>query len=418
MNRELAAVIVLAAAFAPTLAAAQVAGAGVAPAVIGGENKPFTIGVQETTSYDTNPSRGSSINSALRGLHTDDLSLSPSVTATYSRGLGLYGVALNGSFGYDYHPYNKSLDAERLSFSLAGNARVGSICSAGGNARYDRGQTALQYLAVGVTKNITQAYTLNGSESCSTHTGLTESVSVTHAATQNASSQLVNYDTTGVSGLIGYTNRAIGTVGITASYNETSYAKSAVLVGATPRNLDVTSVGLQITRPIGARLSGSASVSYSHSTQGQFPGAVNTGQGSFSGLTSAASLTYLVGPRLHLNFDVSRAVGASFFQGVGYSVVTQVGGSATYKVSSRISVSAGGNWSHTDYRSQPSLIIPALSLFTPGWQDSTGFFATGSVQLGRRSQASLNYRHEIGDSNVTLYNYVSDYVGLTLSTSF
>jgi hypothetical protein len=351
-------------------------------------------------------------------LHGDDVSVAPSLTASYSHGAGLYGVALNGSFGYDYHPMNTVLNGERLSFSIAGNAQVGALCSAGGNARYDRGQTALQYLAVGVTQNITQTYNLSGTETCSTPAGLTESVSVAHGSTQNASSQLVNYDTTNVSGLIGYSNHAIGTVGLTAGYYETTYAKSAGIVGTTPHQLNVTSVGAQLTRPIGSRLSGSVSVSYSHSTQELFPGVVNTGQGSFSGLTTALGLTYLVGPRLQLAANVSRGVSASFFQGVGYSVATQAGGSATYKVSSRISASAGVNWSRTDYRAQPLTNPPILALFTPGWQDSTSVFASTSVQIGRRSLAALNYRHDIGSANVNLYNYVSDYVGLTLSTSF
>jgi hypothetical protein len=417
---QAAVAVFLAAAFAPALAMAQVAGSGAAPAVVGGGDKPITIGVQEITAYESNPAHGNSLNATYRGLHGDDVSLSPSVTASYSHGLGLYGVALNGVFGYDYHPRNDLLSSERLSFSIAGNAQVGSHCSAGGNARYDRGQTDLQALTVNVTHNTTQTYALNASESCTASMGLTENVQVTHSATQNSSSQLNNYDTTGVQGLIGYSNHAIGTVGVTASYDQTNYTKSAV--GATtPEQLKVSSIGVQISRPIGARLSGSASVSYSHSTQPLTPGFASSRVNSFSGLTTAIGLTYLVGPRLQLATHVSRGVSGAYLQGVGYTVATQVDGSATYKVSSSITTGFGVTWARTDYKGRQLVfnpLLPILALSTPTWQDTTTVYGQASFQIGKRSSIGLNVRYMTGSSDLSLYNYSSTYAGLTLATSF
>jgi hypothetical protein len=416
-----AAVAVLAAAFAPALAMAQVAGAGAAPAVVGGGDKPLTIGVQEVTTYESNPAHGNSLNAAYRGIHGDDVSINPSVTASYSHGLGAYGVALNGVFGYDYRPRNDFLSDRRLSFSIAGNAAVGSHCSAGGNARYDSGQTDLQDLTVNVTQNTTQTYTLNASETCTAPTGLTENLQVTHAATHNSSSELNNYDSTGVSGLLGYSNRTIGTVGVTLSYAKTDYSKFASLSAGSPQPLEVSSIGVQISRPIGARLSGSASVSYSHSTQGLAPGAVNTGSNSYSGLTSAIGLNYLVGPRLQLATHISRSVSGTYLQDVGYSVSTQVDGSATYQVSSRITTGFGVTWARTDYKGRQLVfnpLLPILILSTPTWQDTTTVYGQASFQIGRRSSIALNVRYMTGSSNLSLYNYSSTYAGVTLATSF
>jgi hypothetical protein len=298
---------------------------------------------------------------------------------------------------------------------------VGSFCSAGGNARYDRGQTDLQSLTVNVTQNTTQTYTLNASESCSTRTGLTENLQVTHSATQNSSTALNNFDTTGVSGMIGYSNQAIGTVGVTVGYDQTNYTKFAALSTSRPQQLEVSSVGVQLSRPIGARLSGSASVSYSHSTQAIAFGATGTGSNSYSGLTSSIGLTYIVGPRLQLATHVSRAVSGTSLQAVGYSLTTEVDGSATYKVSSRISTSVGVSWNRIDYKGRQQLLnpsLPFLNLFTPGWTDTTTVYGQASLQIGRRSSASLNLRHAMGGSNLALYNYASTYAGLTLATSF
>lgn len=415
---RLAGAVVLAAAFAPALAFAQVAGAGAASAVLGGAEKPFTFGVQETTAYESNPARGNAADAALRGLRGDDVTLSPSVTATYSHGAGLYGVALNGLFGYAFHTRNSSLSSEHLSLSIVGNAAVGSLCSAGGSARYDRGQSDLQYLTIDVTKNVTQTYLVNGSETCSTPTGLTENVQVFRSSTQNASSELSNYNTTGVSGLIGYSKPVIGTVGLTVSYNETSYdnggSKSAALRAVTAPELRVTSVGVQISRPIGARLSGSASVSYSHSTQGAAPGLLNAQRSSYDGLTTAIGLNYLVGPRLQLSTHVSRGLSGSSFRDVGYALVTQVDGQAVYKVSQRITATLGGSWGHTDYQGRLAYLVP----FTPGWQENTSVYGQASFRIGSRSAASLEIRHSTGEADLSLYNYSSNYLGLTLSTTF
>jgi hypothetical protein len=390
---------------APGVAAAQ--------AALGGPDKPFTVGVQEITAYDSNPARGSAVNAAERGIEPDEVTLSPSITAVYSRSVGLQGLALSANFGYDYHTKNSDLSSEHLNFSVIGNRAVGAFCSLGGNANYNRSQSDLSTLTVDVTRNVIQTYSISGSESCHTGAGLTESVQVTHSATQNTNGSLVNYDVNGISGLIGYTNPTIGTVGVTVAYDQTNYGNDPLQLGTTPEQMGVTSVGLSLTRPIGARLTGSASVSWSHSSDQPRFGAPVLGQTSFSGFTTSIGLSYLVGPRLRLSTDISRNVSATLLQGVGYSVVNSADLTANYTVSSRINAAIGGSWSHTDYNNRDLLVLQT----TPGWQETNTFFARTSMTLGRRWGASLEYRLTEGRSDLSLYNYVSNYVGLTLSAS-
>jgi hypothetical protein len=391
---------------APGVAAAQAA-------ALGGPDKPFTVGVQEVTAYDSNPARGSATNAAIRGVESGEVTFTPSITAGYSHSVGLQGLALSANFGYDYHSKNTELNSENLNFSLVGNRAVGARCSLGGGATYSRAQSGLQTLTVDVTRNAIQTYTISGSESCHTGSGLTESVQVSHSASQNTNARLVNYDVNTVSGLIGYSNETIGVVGVTLAYDQTNYGSDPQALGGTPARMGVTSVGVSLTRPIGARLTGSASVSWSHSTDQARTGSLVLGQTSFSGFTTSVGLSYLVGPRLRLSTNISRDVSASVLEGVGYSVVNSADLSASYTVSSRISASVGGDWSHTSYQGRD----PRVIFTTPGWQQTNGFFARTSMTFGRRFAASLEYRLTGGSSNLSLYNYVSNYVGLTLSAS-
>jgi hypothetical protein len=399
-----------AAACAPGVAAAQVGGGG---AALGGPDKPFTIGVQETTGYDSNPARGNAENAAIRGLKSGDVSFLPSVTAVYSRSVGQQGLALTADFGYDFHSRNSTLNREHLDFSTVGNVAVGGFCSVEGDGSYSRGQSALQTLTVDVTQNTVQSYRIAASESCRTGSGLTETIQLSHAGIQNSARDLVDYDVDGISGLIGYTNRTIGTVGMTLGYYRTHSEGDRLVSSITPDVLEVVSIGAQISRPIGARLTGSASVSYSHSTD-HILGAFVGQKSSYSGLTSAIGLAYQAGPRLRLTADVSRGVSGSVLAGVGYAISTNAGLGADYTVSSRISAGVGAAWSRYDYQG----LNPLVALTTPDWQETATVFVRGSMRIGRRASASVELRHTSGRSALSLYDYTSDYAGLTLATSF
>lgn len=382
-------------------------------ATLGGPDKPFTVGAQVVTSYETNPARGSFVDARFRGLKSDEVTVSPSITAAYSRSVGQLGVALSANFGYDYHTKNDALSSEHLDLSLIGNKPVGAFCSAGGEATFDRSQSDLQYLTVNVTKNVQQSWRVGGNESCTSGAGLNESVHVYRSSVQNTSSGLVGYDVTGVSATVGYANRAIGSIGVTAAYDRTDYGRGPITL-LSASSMDVQSIGLTLTRPFGARLTGTASVFYSHSTQDRKFGVFNLGSSSYGGLTYSGGLNYLVGPRLSLSTNFSRGVSASILAGSGYSLVSSADLSANYTVSSRIKASLGGSWSKTDYRG----VDPLFAATTPGWQDQTTIYGRVSTSIGRRAAVSLDLRHLIGRSSLALYNYTSEYVGLTLSANF
>ena len=383
------------------------------PAALGGPDRPLTIGVQAVTTYDSNPARGSAVAGEIRDVQKDEIIFSPSVTVGYSHSVGLQGLALTGVFGYDKYTKNTNLSAEHIDFSAMANRALGAHCSVNGDFAYNRGQSNLENVSVLVSKNVVQTYDLRAGETCGTATGLTQSLNFTRGSTHNSDSSLVDFDSTGVSGSLGYSNQVLGNVGLVASYVRTSYASVPALSLGTPDSLGLTSIGVQISRPIGARLSGSAAVSYSRSHQELRQGAPAASKSSYSGLTASAALTYLVGPRLQLMADVSRDVTGSILQDVGYTVRTQAGLTADYTVSSRISASLGGGRSRDSYRGR----IVNADFLTPDWQETSNVFGRVSVQLGRRATVALDVRHEWGASDIALYDYSSNRVALTLAAS-
>jgi len=400
------------ASLAPCLANAQQTSG---PVTVGGASQPLTIGIQERTTYDTNVARGTDQAVTLRGLDDGaDVIYAPSITVNYSSGIPRQGLALRGYFGYDYYQKNKQLRREQIDFSAAGNTAIGSRCFAGGQVAFDRGQSGLEDLTLLVTKNTIQTYTVSASESCASGTGLTESIQVNHSQTTNTAPLLINFDTTGVSASVGYANRAIGNVSVVAAYSKTSYDNPVGALPGTPDSLSVTSIGAQISRPIGSRLAGTAAIYYSTSDSNLGAGAL-PGQGSsFNGITANAGLTYHVGPRLNLAANISRAVQPSIRQGVGYALTDQVGLTASYTVSSRISANLGGNWSRQSFRGDDPL-VPQLA---PDKVDLKTVFAGVSVKLGRNSALSADVNHEESSTDLALFNFKSDRVSLTISTSF
>jgi hypothetical protein len=396
----------------PTLAKAQGIDGG-APVSVGGAEKPLTIGVQAVTSYDSNPARGSTLAGEIRDVRGDEVIFSPSVTVGYSHSVGLQGLALRGVFGYDKYTRNSDLSAEHIEFSAAANRAVGGRCSVNGAFNYNRGQSNLEYVTVNVGKNVIQTYGLNAGQSCATGTGLNESLSVNHSSTHNSASDLVDFNSIGVSGSLGYSNDVVGNVSLVASYTKTNYVDIPQFSLATPSSLGATSIGVQVSRPIGARLSGSAAVFYTHSTQDQRSSLPVENGSSYSGVTASASLSYLVSPRLNLTAQLARDVSGSIIQDVGYAITNSAGLTAGYTVSSRISANLGVNWSRNSYRGRGEL----LPLTTPDWQETSDIFGGVSMKVGNRAAVSLDVRHERGNSDIDLYDYSSNRVSLTVSAS-
>jgi predicted porin len=396
-------------------ARAQAGGAAptIAPATLGGPSQPLTIGIQERTTYDSNAARGSETSAEIRGLQSADVIYSPSITVTYVSPNPRRGVALNGYFGYDYYQRNSTLSREQIDLSAVGNATFGK-CQLGGRVGFNRGQSALEDLTLLVTKNTVQTYTVSASETCASTAGLTESLDVQHSAATNTAATLVDYDTTGVSGSVGYANHTLGNVALLVNYSKTDYRNELISLSGQPSSLQVTSVGVQFSRPIGRRLAGQAGVYYSSSSS-DFGSTPLPGQSSsFSGLTANVGLTYMVGPRLHLTGNLARDVQATVRQGSAYAVVDRADLGANYTLSSRIQMYLAGNWSKESFPGIDPLIQQLAPQRVDLWMVGGGV----SFKVGRKSSLSADIHHEESKTDLALFNFTDDRVSLTLATSF
>jgi hypothetical protein len=394
---------------------AQAGGAGptIAPAVLGGPSQPLTIGIQERTTYDSNPARGSETNAEIRGLQSADVIYSPSITVTYVSPNPRRGLALNGYFGYDFYQRNSTLSREQIGLSAVGSATFGK-CQLGGRVGYDRGQSSLEDLTLLVTKNTIQTYTVSASETCVSNAGLTESLSVLHSAATNTAATLVDFNTTGVSGSLGYTNHTLGTVALVVNYDKTDYQNELLALPGQPNSLGVTSVGVQFSRPIGRRLAGQAAVYYS-SSNSDFGSTPLPGQSSsFSGVTANVGLTYLVGPRLNLTGSLTRDVEATVRQGSSYAVIDRADLAANYTLSSRIQMYLTGNWSKETFQGVDTLIPQVAPQRVDLWMVGGGV----SFKVGRKSALSADVHHEESKTDLALFDFTDDRVSLTIATSF
>jgi hypothetical protein len=395
---------------APCVASAQTSG----PVSVGGAAKPLTIGVQERTTYDTNVARGDSQAATLRGLGASDVIYAPSLTVEYASGIGRRGLALRGYFGYDYYQRNQALRREHIDVSAAGNTSIGALCVVGAQVAYDRGQSGLEDLTLFITKNTIQTYTVSANETCASSAGLTENIQVQHSAATNTAASLVDYTTNGVSAAVGYGNHALGNLSLVASYNKTTYDHPTVPLSFTPSDLQVSSIGVEFSRPIGMRLAGTATVSYSKSNSAAATGVFQGRNSSFGGLTANVGLTYHLGPRINLAGTLSRSVQATIRQDAGYALTDQASLNADYTVSSRIHANLGASWSREDFRG--GILLNPQS--APNRVDLKLITAGVSVKLGRKAALSGDVQHEESSTDLALFNFKSDRVSLTISTSF
>lgn len=385
-----------------------------APSLGGVSGKPLTIGVRERTTYDSGAAQGNNLAAALRGLHQADITYSPALTIDYASQSTLRGIALAGTIGYDYHQRNPDLSRESINVSGLAHATFGS-CGTVANLNYVRAQSGLQNQTLLVTKNTLQTAGVSVGENCGTPTGLTESVSTNYSVAQNSDSGLIDSHSAGVSASVGYSNATLGSLSTAVNFNKVSYDNAPMKAAAnTPGGFHVASVGLQFSRPIGARLQGQVGAFYSSSGIDGAAASATAQAKAFTGLTANAALTYKVGPRLLLRTSFARVLQPSISQTAAYAVNTIGTVNADYTLSSRIRVFLGGSWSREDYRGRDT----SLKQIAPTQVDLKSATAGMSFQLGRHSTVSADVHHQESKTDLALFNYKSDRVSLTLATSF
>lgn len=380
-----------------------------APAA-GGGGKPFSINVSADVRHDSNTARTNSGTAALRGLSRSDQRFSPSLNVNLTKPFAAHSVSLSGGVGYDFHRHNTRLNRERIQLGSALALSI-SPCAPNFNAQISRRQSDLGdsggSTAIGVT-NVSNAETLwsvGGSIACGKSFGLRPTAGISYQQGDNSNPQrkLTNKHITTYSLGLGYVHPSIGDIQLFAQQRELDYVNLPQPNGNRQR-----SYGVSFSRNLGARLQGSASVSWSNVKPFQ------PGVSGFNGVNWSGDLTLKATPRLQLHTGFGRSISSTLAVAANYNVATNYGLDATYAVTPRINLNAG--YSHTKRRFEGSFDPLAVNLLTNDRKQN--FFASVDYLFSPKLKFILNGGHDVRNANGSFYDYHNNQIGLRAELSF
>lgn len=398
-------IVAPAACLAATPASAQ--GFPGTPAALGA--RAVTFNAMGRVKYDSNLAGGASTVAGARDLHKGDVIYTPNLQVNLVLPVAGRATFLRGGVGYDFHEYNTILDSERI--DLVGGVATGlGPCGGTLSGGYARRQSDQQDLDLVVTKNTQETISGSLQASCPLGRSLAPFFGVQAARTDNSSAQNVaNSESISYSAGLSYSNKAIGVVNLFVSYGESSYDEPSTGLPAN-RNPGFNNLqaGASIARPIGSRLTGSASIALSR-VEVDDP---QVGDG-YTGITGSGALSYQVNRRLNLSVGYDRATNPTLQEGSSYQLSSSLQISAGYQVSSRLRASLGARWSERSYRGE---LGTASTRITD--EDNRSVFGSLATTLGRDIGVTLDARYEDRNTNLTIFNYDAYQASLTVTKTF
>lgn len=386
--------------------AAHAQASGGMPAA-GSARKPFTVDVIGAILYDSNLSKGSVAVTDARKLHKSEITYAPALAASTYLPLGRNSVFLNASAGYDFREYNKELESGRVDVTGGGLALLGP-CQASLSGAYAIQQSNLADLPIRVTRNRQTTRSVTTQVACATPTGLTGFVGANAADMSNSADfNLVDSDSISITGGFGYGSRQLGTLQVIGGYGKTNYGESSNPLLVLQPGFETYSVGVQYSRAIGNRLTGSASIGY------QTVHSDSPLQSDSSNLTGTGELNYSLNSRIGLTLSYSRAAAPSIIEGYDYILDQSVSVGARYTMSSRIQTSFGATWSKNEYKGSAPVLLDV-----PTDSEMRTLFGGVSLSLGKTASVSLNATQEKRTSKPSIFNYTAYQVGVTAKKSF
>jgi hypothetical protein len=379
--------------------------AGAATAQSAGREHRSDIELSAKATYDSNVARGDDLVAGVRDINSEDVVYSPRVKVDVARPVGRGSAFVQGTIGYDFYQDNEELSRENLAVTAGVNAPVGP-CDAALKGGVSRQQSDLADLTLTTTENTQQTVNANLNVGCATSGGIGGVASVGYAETTNSALQdLVDSRTNSFSAGVTYSNRILGTVSLMGGYQEVDYDGGPLI---SPPGFEAYNVGLSISRPIGARLSGSAALGY-QSLRSKGPG-----DSDYDGVSGQASLNYRATPRLSASLSYMRGAVATIQQGSNYTVTETVKLQGAYTVSSRIKTNLGASWTERSYRGD-GLGPQPLSVDE---DEITSIFSGVSINIGRRSSLAFDGSREVRETDVELFNYTAYRFGVSAVTAF
>lgn len=363
------------------------------------------------TSYEDNVFRSTTVSA---GQDKADYRLTPSVQARYDLPVARQGFYVDGTVGYNFYLRNESFNRGWWRAGTGVNWKLGSRCSGLADAGYSETQSDFRDLGIAldnVEKH--QSYGLNAS--CAGPAGIGLVAGVDYNKTDNSFIPRREGDlrTISYSGGLLYRSILVGDITLRGVHEKREYPNRFI---ATPLGLErdgvkVDRASLALTRPIGARLTGSASLSYIWSKPD-----VSVYE-DFKGIGWSADLSYIAGPRLMLGISASRDVTSSAAIDSSYQVTRSYGANASYKLGSRTTLSVGASDTKRSFRGETvNPAFPTLPL--RGSEKTRQYHGEVSYAPTERWGISLRYLRDERDSNGSIFDYSGNNVMLNLTVRY
>jgi hypothetical protein len=369
--------------------------------------KPLAVDVIGDILYDSNVARGEDPVVNVRHLHKSDVTYTPSVTVRSYVPLGRNLVYLSASGGYDFHQYNKELESARA--DVAGGAVVHfGPCELGLNAGYTMSQSDLADLPAQITKNRVTTRTGGLQTSCGVGVGMTGFVGAQVSDTSNSASfSLVDSSMVSFNGGVGYANHTLGSLQLVGGYSRTWYDHNQNPLLPVQPGYESYSIGVSLSRPIGARLHGSASIGYQHANS------LSIFRTSSSTVSGSGELDYRVNSRLGLSLAYDRSAVPATVQGFDFVVHQSIGLTARYALSSRLRTSFGAKWDKADSKGLGPLLVA-----TPEKDRTRTLSGDLTYDLGRTLSMALNVSQEQREAEPAVFDYTAYVVGAKVTKTF
>lgn len=374
--------------------------------------------------------RGLSASATLLGIYEDNIfrtpdgfggdkksgfRIVPSVVARYDLPVAGQGFYVDGGAGYNFYTRESSFNRGWWNVGAGVNWRLGSRCNGLLDASYSESQSDFSDLGIAVD-NLEKERSYSVSASCAGPAGIGIVAGANYSKTNNSyfARELGNLRTYGYNAGLLYRSILVGDVTLQYMHEDRKYPNRLILTpfGIERDGLKVDRVALGVTRPIGARLTGSAGVSYIWTNPDV------SVYDNFKGMGWNAALDYIISPKLGVGINASRDVTSSAAIDSSYQISRSYGAYGSYKLGSRTTLQVGASQMKRQFRGQynnplyPFLLPPRIRETT--WH----YYAGATYAPTDRWSLSLRYQHDDRNSAGSIYDYSGNSVSLSATINY
>lgn len=369
----------------------------------------FALVARARVSYESNVAGGDSTIAELRAVQPADTVYSVGTTVSFQLPSARRSFFATGSADFDRHQKNKNLDANNYAATLGAASQFGP-CGGVASASYTHQQALIQDLAVPATSNTIEQESASVGLTCGRR-GIVGGVNAGISKVMNngkgleTGTNFIDSESRNVGASLGYQNNVLGNLSLTTQYSQIDYKNVPLdrLFSAT--GFDTSSVGVNYSRKIGNRLSGSAGVSYTRlSSQGVSLKSNSVG--------ANVDMAYRASPRLGLALSYSLGNDAAVTADATYVRSETFRFSGDYRLNTRVSLQASVAKSQHDFRGVQTTFLQIRK------SEDVTVSGGANVKIGRKISLTLDASHVDRSADLPQFNFKSNRVSLGITGRF